>query len=66
MSLKPATQANEFYLLDALNSPIALVRGDGTLTARYSYDVWGTSGRTPGAAATRSALPGMSMTKTPG
>ena len=41
LSLKPATQASEFYLLDALNSPIALVRGDGTLTARYSYDAWG-------------------------
>ena len=41
LSLKAPGQPAEFYLFDALTSPVTLLRKDGIITARYAYDAWG-------------------------
>jgi RHS repeat-associated protein len=41
LSLKEPALPTEFYLFDALRSPVTLVRKDGSVSARYAYDAWG-------------------------
>jgi RHS repeat-associated protein len=41
LSLKQTGLASEFYLFDALRSPVTLVRKDGSISARYAYNAWG-------------------------
>jgi RHS repeat-associated protein len=48
LSLNAVGSQPEFYLMDALNSPIALTRRDGTVSARYSHDAWGNRRRETG------------------
>ena len=48
LSLTPQNQPTEFYLFDALNSPTALTRADGSISARTSFDAWGNKRRESG------------------
>ncbi|MGH7857283.1 MAG: RHS repeat domain-containing protein, partial [Candidatus Binatia bacterium] len=41
LSLNHASEGRTFYLFDALGSPVALSKPDGTLQARYLWDAWG-------------------------
>lgn len=41
VSVEHITEGTGIYVLDALGSPVGLVRADGTLAARYGLDAWG-------------------------
>lgn len=41
VSVEHITEGTGIYVLDALGSPVGLVRADGTLAARYRLDAWG-------------------------
>ncbi|MBZ2190598.1 RHS repeat-associated core domain-containing protein, partial [Alcanivorax sp. JB21] len=58
LSLRAANSLPEYYLFDALNSPIALTRRDGTISARYSYDAWGNTRQQSGTSFNRFGFTG--------
>ncbi|MBZ2190589.1 RHS repeat-associated core domain-containing protein, partial [Alcanivorax sp. JB21] len=58
LSLRAANSLPEYYLFDALNSPIALTRRDGTVSARYSYDAWGNTRQQSGTSFNRFGFTG--------
>lgn len=41
VSVDHVTEGTGFYLLDALGTPVGLVRADGAVAARYRLDAWG-------------------------
>jgi RHS repeat-associated protein len=41
LAVHHVTEGTAFYLLDALGSPVALIRQDGAVAARYKLDAWG-------------------------
>ena len=41
LNLTQSSQPTEYYLFDALGSPVNLTTQAGTVTARYQYDAWG-------------------------
>jgi len=41
LSLTETSKPTEYYLFDALGSPVNIAQQDGSLTARYQYDAWG-------------------------
>lgn len=43
LSLNHVTEGAQFYLFDALGSPVNLTTTDGTVQARYQYDAFGNS-----------------------
>jgi RHS repeat-associated protein len=41
LSLDHVTEGRQFYLFDALGSPVDLMKPDGSLAVRYQWDAWG-------------------------
>lgn len=58
LALDHATEGRQLYLVDALGSPIALSKPDGTLQTRLQWDAWGNERKEVGESANRFGFTG--------